>query len=824
VQSDDLHTFDIFDSSPNRPLNSYCGALGNDSVDQLVLDNGDINFSRKREHPLSNATSHGDDDETQPDSKRQRASKWPLKEHSGNEKRSTSISKPSSTSRRHHTPTRPSRFVEASMHDRPSEKPPSMFVRTFDSHLTSASVDHLMEDYETEVNKPLPHPPRDATPSRRSLSQSPDKRTQAMRLTHHPNASISHNATPLTGGDPKPSGGFFRFGKSMASSFNPLNLISKVATNWRATKEEMIQEAKDKKELEDRQRLAEETYAELKAAAQFGAQRTKPFVHDSRNNVSSHDSSEATNQRDSGIAMSFDSTRSSVESISKPPMLPPALGSPRKSSLHLRTPSLQSLRKVVSKVDLHVRSVSQSRAQSPDKEASYNELRRSQSKKDLQKQNKLSRRVSDLEAKLETARAELHFVIAAPSLPSTPNGLPRPIRQSGTWKRYAPALPTLLSERLLTTENLDEPEDWSAHEESKMFANVVANAEERPKTRSFSGDSLYQQPNEPFGNKYEFAPDSKSYETAKPIQEPPATKSENQSSHSQKRLNMNPTKSTAKKMKSSEDRSYRRVEESAGEGANYKASDNKFTKRKPKTERDSRDQSEIIPADGSDDEGARWMPGPESAVEDSTWEEAKGKTLKKKQKKFIADAGPKSQKTRPSFAEDDSDYETTARTKTLKKKRPSVTADSPKSSNDEPAPPLPVKKAKVLTKTKPLPKLPVLESVVLAQTGLETVHEESMTTSTVALKGDPTKPTARATPAHPGRLFMHSCSSSHPTSTVSSYENVSPPANITSDRKTTRKSREQIVVARPGESGVPPMPMTIEEVRKEEYEWDEDIF
>jgi hypothetical protein len=739
-----------------------------------------------------------------------------------------------------------------------------MFVRNFNSHLAaSASVDALMENYDAELNKPLPAPPRDRTPRHRSLSYSPDKKMQAKGLTRLPNPDISRSTTPLPV-EEKPSSGFFRFGKSMASSFNPLNILSKVTSSWRDAKEEMIHEAREKRELEDQKRLAEQTYAELKAAGQLGAQGSKPFADRSKVFATGYSTAEPWSQRDSGIALDFDSARSSTDTLSKPPTLPvPNFDSFRKSSLgHIRTPSLHDLKKVVSRIDLHKRSASASRSRSPEKEPTdgVNELRRSQSKKDLQKQAKLSRRVSDLEAKLETARKELHSAIAVPSVPPTPQPLPRIIRPNPTWKRYAPALPSLLSESLMTADNLEETKN--ACDEDKIFGGIVANAEERPKTRGFSGDALYQQPNQPLTPTFEFPATSQTWDIGEPVLDPSSqlmypvnTITKVQPAEAPKRTLKN---AATRKRKPLDDQISRPHKESRQDDSDFEPSKIKITKRnratgapairlvaKPEARRDERVELEFSPTSARADDRTKWIPDPESAAEDSMWEETKAPKEKQKQKSNTT-VSPKSQKRNTSFIDSDSDWEA-AKSKTLKKRRPSETNNSPKPQKDKAAASsLPVKKANVLTKPKPLPKPPVTipEDVVLPQTPLETVHEEMMATSSVVLNGDPIKPTARSTPAHPGRHYTRSRSLSpvkplHGSSDMKALpcmdnqgQSISPLPSGTIGRMMRTESSDSPVIVRPGVKDVPPMPTLVMGQReektslelKEEYEWDEDIF
>lgn len=109
----------------------------------------------------------------------------------------------------------------------------------------------------------------------------------------------------------------------------------------------------------------------------------------------------------------------------------------RRSSLNLRTPSFQTLKKATS----HIQLPSVKRHSTEVSDGSQ-QVKKQPSKKDLAKQQKLVKRVSNLELQLETARQELEQ-----SLASTPAA--KPVGKT-TRKPFKPgALPSLPSERLL---------------------------------------------------------------------------------------------------------------------------------------------------------------------------------------------------------------------------------------------------------------------------------------------------------------------------------------------------------------------------------------
>ena len=118
---------------------------------------------------------------------------------------------------------------------------------------------------------------------------------------------------------------------------------------------------------------------------------------------------------------------------------PAPSGSGRRSSLNLRTPSFQTLKKATSHIQLP--SVKR-QSTAPEGGEAAQQVKKQPSKKDLAKQQKLVKRVSNLESQLETARQELEQSLA--STPAT-----QPVGRT-TRKAFKPgALPSLPSERLL---------------------------------------------------------------------------------------------------------------------------------------------------------------------------------------------------------------------------------------------------------------------------------------------------------------------------------------------------------------------------------------
>jgi hypothetical protein len=789
VQQQQDPQYDIFEnSSPQRPLNIYGGALANDSVDALVNQDGNINSSRKREFPPSSParspTRSPYDNNDGHGSKRHRSTHWPFSEDDTPRKNGT-------PSRRHvSTPGRSSRFLEASMHDRPSNKPPSAFTRHFNQHI-NASVDHLMDSYY-ETDKPLPDCPDSKALPRRLASRSPTKSPQRrLNGTHHANASTWSISTAATneaeqaGETANTKGsGFFRFGKSMASAFNPVSIWQKVTTTFRDTKEDMIQEKLDER-YGDRQAKAEQAYAELKQAGKLGSQGTKAIPDSVKVFTPGYTSQNDTrNQRDSGISMD-DESRSSMDTNKASYLLAPAIDSPRRGSWHSRTPSFQNLKKIASMGNLHKRSNSGHLSISPEKEPgdASASLRQSSSKLDIKKQHKLSRRVSNLEAKLNAARRELNSSLAPPTVSSrsvTPvHPLPdvphEEMEDGGTWKRrYAPALPTLLSERLLTAGAMLEDESSPARPTSSDVDTLTAietQMDESP-IRGITDGRFYMQPNEQLQPIFTFSSPPIKSEVAESeamdlVQERPMTPKE-------------PTSFLA---------------------------DPSSSLQKPQVPEKPTQRKRIVIKRKAGD--VTYCPHREDIEEDDDMEEEKHKTLKKK-RPSEAENSPKSKKSRASRV---------------------PTSTSPIS-----------KKPNVLTKPPPPPKVPshVVEEMSLPRVSLETVHEheEITTTTTITVKDAPSRPTARATPAHPSRArFDRSRSRSRSPrktfgATTPSHMNrerrsLSPPPSSTVG--TFAAENDDIpITAKPNGRDVPPMPMRKTEgsklEKKESFEWPDDVF
>ena len=378
---------------------------------------------------------HADKGDHLQSSKRMRGEEWPLKS-SDDAAESDAPSQPAyrkslspRQKRNSNSSTRPSKFLEGSMNDKVSRRPPSLYTRQEEAMEQYASAN--MEDVNMVYD-----------------------------------AGIESN---------RPSG-MFRFGKAISNAFSSVSAWQGLNGLWK----EREKESQAKSEKDILKAKAELKYAELKRSGYKGTENTpaRPESQDVPGiRYEDADESRRSSFRDS--AVDIDEYRSSSDRNDAGPFLtsteslmpPPSLGagrrsaspfsdasSGRRSSLRFHKPSLEGLKKVKSQV--HLPSIKRHAEEAPSVsstetgEAPGPGLRREASKKDIAKQYKLIKKVSDLENKLEVARRELELSVQqAPPVPDLPAHVGR--------KRFVPgALASLPSERLLTpqTHKTDDAE------------------------------------------------------------------------------------------------------------------------------------------------------------------------------------------------------------------------------------------------------------------------------------------------------------------------------------------------------------------------------
>lgn len=365
-------------------------------------------------------------------------------------------------------PPRPSKFQEGSLTDKPSSKPPSAFTRIIRSDSGNAlQVDELMADYHDGM----------LTPPRATAEDeiAREKRELPARVA----AIAAQNEAAAAQASQENNGILFRFGRSLAASFHPIKMWKQV---WEETAEDLRQ--KNLQELERKRILKEEAerkYAQMKASGQFVMQP-----------VSRTSDAETSTPRDSGIALS--TTKGSQEHIrnvsygsqlapptddgnSRSESEAPETGSKVvktiKSRLGFKRPSLNNLRFDLkrAKSDYNLAAAANANRESSSSvspvkmDIDDSVLRKSHSKIDLKKQHKLSKRVSDLETKLQLARRELNEALVDASPMPKLNGRYERFTPNSTLKRPKFAMPTTLpslpSERLLDPSQLGfEPDEF----------------------------------------------------------------------------------------------------------------------------------------------------------------------------------------------------------------------------------------------------------------------------------------------------------------------------------------------------------------------------
>ena len=364
------------------------------------------------------------------DGKRSRISDRPRERASDDDKQRPNALKPSKES-----PSPPrqrlrskwsSRFLEGSMNDRPSNQPPSFYI----------GDEHLVEQYMADQESGDAMTPSDA------------------------------NAPYAAGFQSNRPSSMYRFGKAIANAFNPVMVWQGIHEMW---KDKSGNESNvEKPDPNDRRVKAEEAYAVLKRNGYPGtkvastldlssvmqdgdaASQLRP---DSGIDVDSYRSSKE-RKREGRVFDSGEALKTTMSLIGNRESITSGSESNSRSSIRLSNPAFSTLRKVKSHFQLpsSKRNSASLLPMAPDEfdnpkvNTEQNTLKKQVSKKDLHKQQKLTKKVSDLESQLERARRDLHMSMElappVPPIPSMPSaGKPRPFIPG--------ALASLPSERLL---------------------------------------------------------------------------------------------------------------------------------------------------------------------------------------------------------------------------------------------------------------------------------------------------------------------------------------------------------------------------------------
>jgi hypothetical protein len=302
---------------------------------------------------------------------------------------------------------RPSKFVEGSMNDRASQKPHPSYI----------------DDSEQ---------PRDQFEAEQSLYGNTQMKAQLNGFTHHTNQSVAISVTNDKSEVSRPSS-IFRFGKSVANAFNP--------SSWKIWPKQQEEDSQEKKVLRERHEKAEKIYKELKRTGQL---RDSTYV----THFDTRGKSTPLNKHDSGVDLESRASRIDTAYRSGPGTVETRIEEKRYGRIFLDPPSIGSVahrESPASELSAPLRnSSSQYREptlQTGETSTGPRALRRLPSRKDLQKQQKLVKKVSDLEGKLEAARRQLAEALGEPVPPQN-------VRISRS--RFTPgALASLPSERLL---------------------------------------------------------------------------------------------------------------------------------------------------------------------------------------------------------------------------------------------------------------------------------------------------------------------------------------------------------------------------------------
>ncbi|KAG9228950.1 hypothetical protein BJ875DRAFT_216281 [Amylocarpus encephaloides] len=419
---------------------------------------------RLSHNPQTRDTNYGrptPDDETH-SPKRCRTSDWPLSNANPSPPVSDPPRRPLRSRNAPNSPNlqrsssgaaRPSRFLEGSMNDRVSQMPP---------------VPYLGMEEEEACERASS---RDTTGRRIAT---PRRMMNAPMETDGDSSFAGQSETSR-------HSSIFRFGKTIASTFNP--------SNWKIwNKPQPVvydEESEQQQILKQRQEKAERIYRELKQSGHFPLTNATLSTYqeeaDEKGQHSKHDS--GVSFIDQAVPGSEPRGRPLRRSVEVPV-------EKRAGRVFLEAPSLRGQSRGPSPAISHRSgSAAPSKNASPNKPSiklkrasfqniknaltsgsttslvanNYHSAKRIPSQKDLRKQQKLVKRVSDLEGKLQAARRQLTEALdePVPNVPSRMGGRPR----------FVPgALPSLPSERLMA--GYVAPEDDEDVEDVEMQMDI----------------------------------------------------------------------------------------------------------------------------------------------------------------------------------------------------------------------------------------------------------------------------------------------------------------------------------------------------------------
>lgn len=694
------------------------------------------------------------------------------------------------------TLSRESKFQEGSLTDKPSDKPPSIFTRAARS--VSRDVDQLMQEYHDGVESDQ-HADADGQKSSTGM----------------------HEATNTSKKDDGP--GIFQFGRQWAASFLPGGFLRKI---WADSKDDAGQQHMQEVGKKAQQRVeAEARYAEMKKSGQLGLRPVSSLGIPMGTGLHT--------PRDSGVEMDGLEQSRSISQASESLHLPESENDiqdtttkqikGQKPRMHIKKPSLTNIRSGLKRMgsDLNLaatlRGRESSSSLSPVKTDFDNSiLRRSESRYDLKKQQKLSKRVSDLEAKLAHARQELNeaFVEASPAPKLT--GKYERFTPSATIRRskFIPGkLPSLPSERVLMADQAlaesQNTREMGEREPRKAldFSEVADEDEDEEGTIRATRATIYPRRASSLFNLDNV--DINNQVSEVDLRNPGSNITSTEGGEIE---NMDPnsivnsTSETPVEPKKSTD--YASLDQKLKAlDANVKLAKKAAKPKKRKS--------------AAADSDKAYKPGQAESDDVSDWDGAK-QTPKKKRKSVNSGSpkrsSPKGKKTRGNEADNATSSPPKVRAKTASKPANKVDDDITMTTEQGDI---------SLNEGGMDDDLPRRASMESEAQPLDVVYEEEEDTTKVPLNDEPTKPTAKATPAHFGRSGLRSRShsphkrsrsampgaeeqmltraaaavKSHPARRAG--RSPSPPAV---DARVSVNEDEEVVAVTPGTNGVPKLP------------------
>lgn len=268
--------------------------------------------------------------------------------------------------------------------------------------------------------------------------------------------------------------GIFRFGKAIASAFNPFG-------GWGKP----LPEHANKSPQKDALTQAEEAYANLKRAGYKGTNKGS-YMQSQNVNASNADQTWQAIQDKMGYGSPKQKAGAQFEPLSpiRSPLRSPSKSSKRSSFQDLRIPFMKT----------HEQPPATSACLDHPSEDSENQgVRRQKSRKELSRESKLLKKVSNLEDKLERARRELRHLsgneerLPSPTLDYRPMSVEM---DPGIYPRkFVPgALPSVPSERLLDQQTVSQSPELQAFvsEEGRSASPESQSTAKSPKRRPSS--------------------------------------------------------------------------------------------------------------------------------------------------------------------------------------------------------------------------------------------------------------------------------------------------------------------------------------------------